>query len=66
MLPMDFWIVEYWFWCLLSRSKGFECFVIFFEQSVHDRDDLASKPTNHFALASVALLAFIITTETWH
>src|SRR5205823_2214491 len=58
MLPMDFWIIEDWFWSHLSWSKGFEHFIVFLEQCVNNRGDLASEPTNHFALASIALLAY--------
>lgn len=49
---MDLWVVEYGLWWPLSWSECSERFIVFFKQCVNYRSNLASKPTNHFALTS--------------
>lgn len=38
MMPVQFWIIEYWLWWLCPRSKIAEPFIILLEEGIDKRD----------------------------
>src|SRR5436853_7340091 len=60
MLPMHFWIIEQRSWRFLAWRDLTQRFLIRFEQGKDHRCHLPSNTPDHFQLATIILLSFII------